>query len=235
MELSRQPATGAGQPLELADEATAQAWRGWKTNNEACRSGDQAACGRLDADIYDQFRGPAARAWRLYYETIVPGWRAEEAGFFRDPTIAKWMDPDTRGQVDVNDVIKRMQELKSLMPDLTWGNEAEYGQARTEQEGWQTASEDLMPGTMGYRQARLEYAQSHPIWAKYYMRDSELQRLGQYAQAGWQYPAYSGGGGGTSSRRRRNYGRYKVSRYHSKRQEPKFSHSRLWYQITGGS
>jgi hypothetical protein len=237
VEPSGQPATGAGQPLDLADAGTAQAYRDWKTNNEACQAGDQAACATLDEDVYDQFRGPAARAWRLYYDTIVPGWRAEEAGFFRDPTIAKWMDPDTRDQVDVNDVIKRMQELKRLMPDLTFGNEAEYGQARDEQEGWKEASADLMPGTMPYRQARLEYAQSHPIWAKYYVRDNELQRLGQYAQAGWQYPAYSGGGGGggsASRRRRRSTSKFKVSRYYSKRQEPKFSKSSLWYQITKG-
>jgi len=159
---------------------------------QMCENGVEQACNQLKDDRFNVFSTPE---WLFYYEQIAPGWRLQDSGFYDDPTIKQWLDPATREGVTAEAALKRMQELKAALPDLSFGDPKEYSQARDEQEQWKETSENLMPGTMAYRQAQAKYAEEHPIWAKYYLRPQTAASLAEYAARGWTYAPRSGGGG----------------------------------------
>jgi hypothetical protein len=154
----------------------------------------------MDDTRFDSFRGPSGRAWKVYFDQVAPGWRTDEAGFYDDPTIAAWMNPDTRSTVTPQEFINRVNTMKERMPLLRFGDPKEYAQAREEQDAWQEANRNLMPRTMAYRQAQLEFATAHPVWAKYYLRPETLASLQGYQEANWEYAPrkeYGGRGGNT--------------------------------------
>jgi hypothetical protein len=159
---------------------------------QMCENGVEQACNQLKDDRFNVFSTPE---WLFYYEQIAPGWRLQDSGFYDDPTIKQWLDPATREGVTAEAALKRMQELKAALPDLSFGDPKEYSQARDEQEQWKETSANLMPGTMAYRQAQAKYAEEHPIWAKYYLRPQTAASLAEYAARGWTYAPRSGGGG----------------------------------------
>jgi len=234
------PGAGAAAPgetpLELADSDTATAYMDWKADNTACYdNGDQAACTRLNDPVYDPFRSASGRAWNRFYDTIAPGWRTEDSGFYNDPLIAAWMDPDTRDSVNVNDVVARINELHALLEGARYGDPAEYTQARDEQATWLEKAADLMPGTMAYRQARYEYGQQNPVWARYYLRPDEQQRLAAYAGTGWQYTSgVGGGGGGTTTPRYKTRTRFYPRKKYFTTNPVNISRSAAWYKLING-
>jgi hypothetical protein len=229
---------GEETPLQLADAETNALWVAYKELLAAADAGDAEAKAALNDRQFDQFRGPAARPWRVYYDTIAPGWRTQDAGFYDDPLISRWMDPATRDSVDVNDVVARINELHRALPGVRFGDPAEYEQARAEQDLWLEQAAALMPRTMAYRQARLAFAEEHPTWARYYLRPTEAESLQSYAAAGWKYQdrgSGGGGGGGGGGLRYRYTGRrfYPTKRKHNI-PSPKVSRSNLWYELMRG-
>jgi len=160
---------------------------------DLCQQGVQDACQKLKDDRFDIFSSPE---WRKYYDEVAPGWRTNDSGFYDDPLIKRWMDPDTRDSVDPENVIRRIDELKEALPDITFGDPAEYAQARDENDLWREQSKALMPGTMAYRQAQQQFAEEHPLWAKYYLRPGTAASLADYASRAWTYAPRPGGGGG---------------------------------------
>jgi hypothetical protein len=234
-------ATGGDEesPLQLADAESNALWVAYKEDAAACNEdGDEAACQRLNRREYDQFRGPSSRPWRLYYDSIAPGWRTQDSGFYDDPLISRWMDPATRDSVDVNDVVARINELRAALPGARFGDPAEYEQARAEQDLWLEQAQSLMPRTMDYRRARLAFAESHQTWAKYYLRPAEQESLQSYAASGFQYPARSGGGGGGGggggARYRYNGRKFYVTKRRHNIPTVKVTKSTAWYKLVNG-